>query len=338
MATILVAGAAGFIGSHISRVLLNEGHRVIGVDNFVTGRRSNITALESDNFVFYEADIADPAFHALFEGEHIEYIYHLACPTGVPNLRILAHEMLRACSSGMFNILDLARAHNARVLFTSTAEMYGQPEKSPQDEEYYGNVNPLGERSAYEEGKRFSEAMLAAYVRLYGLNARVVRVFNTYGPNMWLEDRRVIPQFIKSILAEEPLAVYGDGSQTRSHLYVDDLVRGLQIVMEHGVPGEAYNVGSETPMTVHDLALLISELSGHTAGIEFKPHFIEDHRQRRPSVEKVKQLGWRQEVPLQEGLKRMLDLHRGIAVPVVPLEEAAPLSDAELTPKFAAAI
>jgi UDP-glucuronate decarboxylase len=305
--SILVTGAAGAIGSHICRSLLEEGHTVYAVDNFITGTRAHIDPLlGNERFVFYEIDIAHPAFVALFDTNIIEYIYHLACPTGVPNLRTYATEMLITCSYGMFNVLEVARKHHSKVVFSSTAEVYGQPEKFPQDELYSGNVNPLGERSAYEEGKRFAESVLAMYVRKHGLDARVVRVFNTYGPGMTLEDQRVIPQFLKCIDRGEPLRIYGDGSQTRSHLYIDDLVAGLEIVMLKGRPGEAYNIGSEYALSVRKLAELLIALTGHQYGIENEPHFIEDHRHRLPSVEKVKQLGWRQRVTIEDGLKRMI--------------------------------
>ena len=305
MATILVTGSAGFIGSNLSRSLLQEGHVLIGVDNYITGSRANTAALSIfPNFSFHETDITTPVFLSLFP-KPIEYIYHLACPTGVPNLRLLATEMLAIGSIGMWNVLEVARAHNAKLLFTSTAEVYGQPEKFPQDESYNGNVSTMGERSAYEEGKRFSEALLAMYVRKHGLDARVVRVFNTYGPGMSLNDKRVIPQFLTSVMEGTPLCVYGDGSHTRCHLFVDDLVRGLKVVMEKGLPGEAYNVGSDTQMTVLELAKLVMSITRHTT-IEHHPHFIEDHRHRRPSVEKVRALGWRQEITIAEGLQRML--------------------------------
>ncbi|HWO07383.1 MAG TPA: NAD-dependent epimerase/dehydratase family protein [Candidatus Paceibacterota bacterium] len=309
MASILVTGGAGFIGSNLCKSLLDEGHIVHCVDNLVTGNRNNVAALsQHDNFIFYEFDIANPALAQLFP-TRLDYIYHLACPTGVPNLTRLATEMLHACSYGMFNVLELAKQHEAKMVFTSTAEIYGQPERTPQDEDYTGNVHPMGIRSAYEEGKRFSESCLAAYVRYHGLDARVVRVFNTYGPGMSLSDRRVIPQFISSVLRKEPLRVYGDGSQTRTHLYVDDLVRGIRLVMDKGLPGEAYNIGSEHPMTVRELAELVIELTSHDEGIEYVPHFIEDHRHRKPSIEKAKQLGWQQEVEITIGLQKMIGLH-----------------------------
>jgi nucleoside-diphosphate-sugar epimerase len=336
MASILVTGGAGFIGSNLCRSLLSEGHVVHCVDNLITGSNENIVTLSAyENFSFHNFDTSNPELVQLFT-TRFDYIYHLACPTGVPNLTKLATEMLHACSYGMFNVLELAKQHGAKMVFTSTAEVYGQPEKSPQTEEYTGNVHPMGMRSAYEEGKRFSEACLAAYVRYHGLNARVVRVFNTYGPGMSLADRRVIPQFISSVQRGEPLRIYGDGSQTRTHLFVDDLIRGIKLVMEKGLPGEAYNVGGEHPMTVRELADLVIKLTGHDAGIHHEPHFIEDHQHRRPSTEKAKRLGWRQEVPISDGLQFMIDLHiapkRSVAPATAPLVEP---TEEVLTPKLA---
>jgi nucleoside-diphosphate-sugar epimerase len=307
MSKILVTGGAGFIGSNVCRTLLSQGHTVHAVDNCITGKRSTIAPLEEErNFFFYEMDIAGPLFFETFSRIPVDEIYTLACPTGVPNLSTLAEEMLRTCSYGTFHVLELAKLHRAKVLLTSTAEIYGQPQVTPQDETYTGNVNPLGVRSAYEEGKRFAEATLAMYVRTHGLDARVVRVFNTFGPGMSLSDFRVIPQFLQSVQNRKPLRLYGDGLQTRTHLYVDDLVRGLTIVMEKGIPGEAYNVGGEHQMTVRELAELIIAITNHPEGIVYEPHFIEDHTHRRPAVEKAQTLGWKQEITVEEGLRRMI--------------------------------
>lgn len=326
MASILVTGGAGFIGSNLCRTLLAEGHVVHAVDNCITGSRTTIAALEGNaNFFFYLLDISEPQFLETFLNTKIDLIYSLACPTGVPNLITLAEEMLRTCAQGTFNVLEIAKHHRAKVLLTSTAEVYGQPLVSPQDETYTGNVNPLGMRSAYEEGKRFAESTLAMYVRKYGVDARVVRIFNTFGPGMSLNDFRVIPHFIQCVLNEQPLRLYGDGLQTRTHLYVDDLVRGLQLVMESGIPGEAYNVGGEHQMTIRELAELIITLTNHDAGIIYEPHFIEDHTHRRPSVEKAKSLGWSQQIPLEEGLRRMIAHHLPLRIVAVETEAPTPV-------------
>lgn len=318
MASILVTGGAGFIGSNLCRVLLEKGHTVTAVDNFITGKSENLISLLTNSaFTFFEKDITDPDFLTLFGGKKFEYIYHLACPTGVPNLTILAEEMIRTCSIGTLQVLELAKAHGSRVLFASSAEVYGDPEVFPQTENYNGNADPIGPRSAYEEGKRFSESCVVMYARRHTVSGVIVRIFNTYGPGMSLDDTRVIPQFIKSVRDGKPFRIYGDGSQTRAHLFVDDLLRGLQIVMEKGQVGEAYNVGSETPMTIKDLAELTISMTGHTAGIDFQPHFISDHGGRKPSVLKVQALGWKQQVPLKEGLQTMIRTYlTPVATPV----------------------
>jgi nucleoside-diphosphate-sugar epimerase len=305
---------------------------VYAVDNCITGHRSNVVSLEgNERFSFHEMDITDPAFFDTFSRIHLDAIYSLACPTGVPNLITLAEEMLRTCSYGTINVLELAKLHQAKLLLTSTAEIYGQPQVSPQDEMYTGNVNPIGARSAYEEGKRFAEATLAMYVRKHHVDARIVRVFNTFGPGMSLSDFRVIPQFIQSVLNGQPLRLYGNGQQTRTHLFIEDLVRGLKIAMASGTPGEAYNIGGEHPMTVRELADLVISLTEHEAGIVFEPHFIEDHTHRRPSVEKAKSLGWMQEVSVEEGLRRMIAFH--IPLPIVPLESPAKVESSIAAPE-----
>lgn len=307
MASILVTGGAGFIGSNLCRTLLQQGHRVVAVDNLITGKQENtLPFLHTSRFSFHRLDITDPAFVSVFEKEKFDFIYHLACPTGVPNLTLLAEEMLRTCSIGTFHVLELAKKHESRVLYASSAEVYGDPEVFPQGEDYTGNVDPIGPRSAYEEGKRFSESCVAMYVRRHAVSGVIVRIFNTYGPGMSLDDTRVIPQFIKSIRDKKPLRIYGNGSQTRAHLFIDDLIRGLLLVMEKGSAGEAYNVGSHTPMSIKNVAELLISLTGHTAGIDFQPHFISDHGGREPSVKKVRELGWEQHVTLKDGLQRMI--------------------------------
>lgn len=307
MSSVLVTGGAGFIGSNLCRSLLTAGHTVEAVDNFITGTRENIETLAGlPNFSFHELDITDSGFSEVFSDRKFDLIYHLACPTGVPNLVTLAEEMIRTCSLGTLHILELARKHNAKLLFTSSAEVYGDPLVFPQTEEYTGNADPIGPRSAYEEGKRFSESCIAMYARKYGVRASIVRVFNTYGPGMSLDDMRVIPQFIRSVRDKKQFVVYGDGSQTRAHLYIDDLLAGFELVMEKGAPGEAYNIGSEHPMSIKELADMVISMTGHQEGVLYKPHFIADHGGRQPSTEKVKRLGWTQHVSIEEGLQRMI--------------------------------
>jgi nucleoside-diphosphate-sugar epimerase len=303
----LITGAAGFIGTHLSKKLLQEGHAVYAVDNFITGHPENLTPLlQSKNFHFLQEDITHASFQRTFLNVPLDQIYHLACPTGVPNIQLLAQEMLETCSIGTRNILEIARTHNASLIFTSSCEVYGDPERFPQQESYTGNVDPIGLRSPYEEGKRFSEALLMMYVRKYNLAARITRFFNIYGPGMSLKDHRVIPQFLHSITNKKPLSIYGDGEQKRTFLYVNDAIAGLQLVMDQGIPGEAYNMGSTHQTTIRELGELLLSFIEHKQEIQFQPHFIEDHHARLPSTEKLEKLGWRQKISLQEGLQRVL--------------------------------
>ena len=306
--SILVTGAAGFIGSNLCGTLLNMGHEVYAVDNLITGKIENIIPCLADKrFHFMKMDITQPAFRKMFHLVKVKEIYDLACPTGVPNIKILGEEMILTNSLGTLHVMEIARRHDARVLFTSSAEIYGQPEIFPQAEHYSGNVNPIGPRSPYEEGKRFSESIVRMYADKYGLNAKITRIFNTYGPGMSLSDQRVMPRFLASIRDGRNLMIYGTGEQTRTFLYIDDLIRGLFLIMGNGEKGEAYNIGGEEQVTMKELAFLIKDLTGYRNEIDFSPHFIEDHNGRQPSIEKVKGLGWGQTVNLREGLKRMLN-------------------------------
>ena len=343
--TNLITGAAGFIGSNLARTLLDQGHRVIGIDNFVTGSRENITHLtKHPNFTFIQQDITKP-INLKSEIRNLKSVYHLACPTGVPNLTKLAEEMLLSCSVGTMNVLNLARKNKAHVVFTSSSEAYGNPKESPQKESYTGNVDPRGIRSPYEEGKRFSESLCMMYQRKYGIDVRIVRVFNTYGPNMSMKDQRVIPAFVRQIMNDEPLTVHGDGSQIRTFCYVDDLVSALTTVMEKGKAGMVYNAGGDEQVSIRELAELVLKIANS------KPHFVptyvgtssgkqstvnsrkqtstsknssrlpitdyrllttsvarpkHDHDSRLPDLTKIKRLGWRQKVSLQKGLLKTL--------------------------------
>lgn len=304
---VLITGGAGFIGSNLSRTMLDAGFYVDCVDNLITGRIESIEPLRSNKrFRFFKFDINDQEFFNTFVKIPYDEIYHLACPTGVPNIKLYGEEMLKTCSIGTDNVLRLACTHNAKVLYTSSAEVYGDPKVFPQTEDYSGNVDPTGPRSAYEEGKRFSEALVKAYVEKYQLNANIVRIFNTFGIGMSPDDSRVIPNFLKLIREGEKIVIYGDGTQTRSHLYVDDLLNGLLLVMENGANGETYNIGSEIQHTISELADLIRSLVTLDVEVEYKPHFIEDHLGRQPMVAKVKKLGWEPHVDVTEGLLRML--------------------------------
>jgi len=311
--TVLVTGAAGFIGSNLVKNLLHTGYRVYAVDNLITGKIQNLTGLfDNSLFNFMKMDIADSLFRQTFKNEPVSEIFHLACPTGVPNIKILGEEMVRTCSLGTLNVVDIARKHKSHLVYSSSAEVYGQPGISPQREDYTGNVDPLGPRSAYEEGKRFAESVLRLYKHKYGVNARIVRIFNTYGPGMCLDDQRVMPQFLKSIKNNKALTIYGNGEQTRTFLYIEDQIRGLRTVMHKGKAGEAYNIGGSEQVKIKDLARLMLELADYPSRIDFKPHFIQDHSSRQPDITKVKRLGWQERIPLTRGLKRMMADH-GVA-------------------------
>ncbi|MGD8525466.1 MAG: NAD-dependent epimerase/dehydratase family protein [Thioalkalispiraceae bacterium] len=304
---VLVAGGAGFIGSNLAKALLEEGYSVDCVDSLITGRIASIDVLRSNKrFRFFKFDITDRDFFNTFAKEHYDEIYHLACPTGVPNIRVYGEEMLKTSSIGTDNILRLACTHNAKVIYTSSAEVYGDPQVFPQHEEYCGNVHPTGPRSAYEEGKRFAEALVISYVEKYQLDAKIVRIFNTFGIGMSPDDTRVIPRFLKLIKEGKKIVIYGDGKQTRTHLYVDDLVAGLLLVMRKGSSGEVYNIGGDKQLTIAELADLIKSLTTLTVDVEYHPHFIEDHSGRHPMVSKVKDLGWTPNIGVTEGLIRML--------------------------------
>lgn len=298
---ILVAGGAGFIGSHLCDRLLADGHQVVCVDNLITGRRENVAHLGSHSgFEFVEQDVS----RDLDVPEPVEYVCNLASPASP--FDYLAHpvETLMAGSAGTKNLLDIALRDKAGFLMASTSECYGDPEEHPQKESYWGNVNPVGPRSCYDEAKRFAEAVTMAYHRRYGVNTRIVRIFNTYGPRMKLRDGRVVPAFIDQALAGKPLTVFGDGSQTRSFCYVSDLVEGLVRLMgsaEH-LP---VNIGNPNELTILEFAKRIQEEIGTANEILYKPLPEDDPKQRRPDITRARKLlGWEPKVTLAEGLAR----------------------------------
>lgn len=303
---ILVTGGAGFIGSHLCDYLLQQGEEVVAVDNLVTGARENLAHLQGHTrFTFVEHDIILPLpVNGSFQ--QFDQIYHLACPTGVPNISKLGEEMLLTCTLGTRNVLEIARRHKAKVLFTSSSEVYGNPLVFPQTEEYTGNVASLGERSPYEEGKRVAESLMILYVRKYQIDAKIVRLFNTYGPRMKTDDTRVIPQFLPSALTNRPLLVQGDGNQTRTLCYIDDTLAGIVLTMNRGVSGGVYNVGCDQPIRIIDLAQLIIILTGSKSEIVFTNRPNHDHNGRQPSLTKIKSLGWEKKLDLVEGLQRTL--------------------------------
>lgn len=301
----LVAGAAGFIGSHLVDRLLALGFEVVGLDNLLTGRLENIAHLRDDaRFRFVEANVAELP---RFSGDRFDWIFHLASPASPP--KYLAHpiETLRANADGTRLLLDLARETGASFFLASTSEVYGDPEMHPQSESYWGNVNPIGPRSVYDEAKRYAEAFALAYNRAHGVPIRIVRIFNTYGPRMDRADGRVVTNFVDQALRGVPLTIYGDGSQTRSFQYIDDLVDGIIALMkvEHAQP---VNIGNPDEYSMNELASVVRELVGARLDIVSLPLPKDDPRRRRPDITKAKTLlGWEPRVPLREGLRRTIE-------------------------------
>jgi nucleoside-diphosphate-sugar epimerase len=297
---ILVAGGAGFIGSHLCRRLLADGHEVLCVDNLSTGRYVNIAALEDvPGFRFLEHDVVQPLAFAT------DAVFHLASPASPPGYLRRPVETLRVNSEGTLHLLEGARRGNARFLLTSTSEAYGDPEQHPQREDYWGNVNPIGERACYDEGKRYAEALTSTYIRHHGLDGRIVRIFNTYGPRSDPDDGRLVPNFITQALRGEPLTLFGSGEQTRSLCYVSDLVEGLiRAMFSESARGEVINLGNPEEHTVREYAERIRTLCGSRSEIIYIPASLgDDPRRRRPDITKAgRLLGWQPSVGLDEGL------------------------------------
>ncbi len=310
----LIAGGAGFIGSHLSETLLAQDLEVVCLDNFITGNRKNIEHL-ADNPFFHlvEADVTKPldeTAQSLISG--VGFIYHLASPASPIQYQKYPAETLLANSLGTFNLLEIAKANGAKFLYASSSEVYGNPQQHPQRESYWGNVNPIGVRSCYDEGKRFGEAMVMAYVRKDDLDARIVRIFNTYGPRMDKDDGRVVSNFTVQALAQMPITVYGDGSQTRSFCYVDDLVSGLRILMENEkARGEVFNLGNPEEHTILEFAKFIKQLTESSSEIKFTDLPEDDPTRRQPDITRIKQIiGWLPKVTLEEGLKQTIAYFR----------------------------
>jgi len=302
---VLVAGGAGFIGSNLTGALLKKNRAVDCVDSLVTGHLGNLAEFrDNPDFRFIRGDISDSGIAAWLLRESYSEIYHLACPTGVPNIATLGGEMLAASSAGTLNLLRAAKKSHAKFLFASTAEVYGDPEVVPQPETYAGNVDPVGPRSPYEEGKRFGEALTVFHARQWGLDARIVRIFNTYGTKMSASDSRVIPQMLSSMLADRPVTVYGDGSQTRTFLHVDDLIDGFSRVMRRRCAGDVFNIGGDSEISIKELFGVLGRIVGYGQPPVFTPHFIDDHKRRLPNTAKIRGLGWTPQVTLEAGLRR----------------------------------
>ena len=301
MARILITGGAGFIGSHLCERFLKEDHEVICVDNLLTGDRDNISHLfEYKTFTFLEQDVTN----YVFVSGDLDAIMHFASPASPVDYLELPIQTLKVGSLGTHNALGLAKAKNARILVASTSEVYGDPLIHPQTEDYWGNVNPIGPRGVYDEAKRFTEAMTMAYRRTHAVETRIVRIFNTYGPRMRMKDGRVVPNFICQALQGEPLSVYGEGDQTRSFCYVDDLIEGLVRLLWSDEPGPV-NVGNPSEMTILQFAEKIIALSESNSIIDYRPLPEDDPKVRQPDITKAKRVlgGWEPRVSLDEGLR-----------------------------------
>jgi dTDP-glucose 4,6-dehydratase len=307
---ILITGAAGFLGSNLCDRLLLENHHVIGMDNFITGSPDNLTHLNGHpNFSFFQHDVS----HFIFVPGKIDAVLHFASPAspnpispyGYLNLPI---QTMKAGALGTHNTLGIARAQKARFILASTSEIYGDPQVHPQEESYWGHVDPIGKRSVYDEAKRFAEALTMAYHRFHQVDTRIVRIFNTYGPRMHIDDGRVVPNFLQQAMMKQPLTVYGDGSQTRSFCYVDDLIEGIYRLLlsdEH----DPVNIGNPEETTILDFALKINDITGNKSGIIFKPESRGegDPQRRQPDISRAKKiLSWEPKINLEEGLSKTI--------------------------------
>lgn len=307
---ILITGAAGFLGSHLCDRLLRDEHTVIGMDNFITGNPNNLAHLAGNaNFSFIRHDVSN----FIFVPGKIDAVLHFASPAspnphspyGYVNLPI---QTMKAGALGTHNSLGVARAHDARFLLASTSEIYGDPLEHPQTESYWGHVDPIGTRSVYDEAKRFAEALTMAYHRFHGINTRIVRIFNTFGPRMRLDDGRVVPNFIKQALLGEPLTVYGDGSQTRSFCYADDLVEGI-VRLLYSDEHQPVNIGNPVEVTILEFAEMINKIVGNLAGVLYRPgqRGEGDPQRRQPDITRARQvLNWEPVVPTAEGISRTI--------------------------------
>ncbi len=309
---VLITGAAGFLGSHLVDRFLRDGHAVVGMDNFITGSKDNLQHLDAcADFDFLEQDVSQFIEVA---GE-LDGILHFASPASPIDYLQLPIQTLKVGSLGTHNALGLAKAKGARFFLASTSEVYGDPSVHPQPETYWGNVNPIGPRGVYDEAKRFAEAMTMAYHRYHGLDTRIVRIFNTYGPRMRPGDGRVVSNFIVQALQGTPLTVYGDGSQTRSFCYVDDLIEGIYRLFQDG-GADPVNIGNDGEFTVSELAEMVVGLVGGDSKIVIEPLPVDDPRQRRPDLSVARRmLGWGPTITLEEGLGKTIHYFREVVAP-----------------------
>ena len=302
MPTSLVTGGAGFVGSHLCDYLLEQGHRVICVDNLDTGNLQNMAHIREDGFTFINHDL----IQHLELADQVDFVFHLASPASPIDYQRLPLHTLKVGSYGTHNMLGLAKFKRARFLLASTSEVYGDPQVHPQPESYWGNVNPIGPRGVYDEAKRYAEAMTMAYHRQQGVDTSIARIFNTYGPRMRPHDGRAIPTLVRQALANKPLTVFGDGSQTRSFCYVDDLVRGLFLLAESG-ENEPVNLGNPGEFTILELAETVIRVTGASSPIVFEALPVDDPHVRQPDITRAREvLGWEPEIDLEGGLRRML--------------------------------
>lgn len=318
---VLITGAAGFIGSHLVDKFLYEGYEVVGIDNFLTGNPQNLSHLESNNyFYFIEADVSlekeikRVEKFATEKNKKFDAVLHFACPASPVDYMKFPLETMKVDSYGTFNTLELAHKMSAIYVMASTSEVYGDPEIHPQVESYWGNVNPNGPRSVYDEAKRFSEAAVMAYNREFDLDSRILRIFNTYGPRMKINDGRVVPNFIYQVIKGEDITVYGDGSQSRSFCFVDDLVEGIfRFSTFRGLSGEIMNLGNPEEYKIIDFAQIILEKMHGSSKISFRPLPADDPRQRRPDVSKAyKLINWEAKTSLDSGLEKTIEFFKNV--------------------------
>lgn len=304
MNTILVTGGAGFIGSHLCKYLLQKGDKVICIDNLLTGNKKNIAELiEHPNFSFRKADIISP----IFTNERITQIYNLACPASPVAYQFNAIRTIKANTIGMINMLGIAKLHNAKILQASTSEVYGDPAEHPQKESYRGNVSCTGIRACYDEGKRVAETLCFDYHRQHGVDIRIVRIFNTYGPNMDINDGRVVSNFIIQALKNEDITIYGNGTQTRSFCYVSDLVDGIYLMMNSQTTGPI-NLGNPTEFTIEELADVVIKLTNSSSKKVYKPLPEDDPKVRKPDISMAKKhLNWNPKIKLEQGISKSIE-------------------------------
>ena len=312
--TILITGSSGFIGTNLVGLLLKQGHIVIGIDNFSSSEKwKSEIYKDNPNYHFFEVDITekDALDGALGKFQKIDEIYNLACPASPPRYMSLSLETIRVNTEGMINILEIAKRYGAKVLHTSTSEIYGDPLVHPQHEDYRGNVNTIGPRSCYDEGKRISETICYEYHRLFNLDIKIVRIFNTYGPYMDPQDGRVITNFVLQALNTEDITIYGDGSQTRSFQYIDDLLDGMIRYMERDIPFQTINIGNPEEFTILELAEMVIKMTNSKSKIIFCDLPKDDPKQRKPDISKaMKLLDWRPRVKLEQGLEKTLEYYK----------------------------